>query len=118
VTGQRRQRGHTVEDHGGQPVLLGREVPEHRPLPDAGPAGDVGDRRFGPVLGELGLRRGQQGGAVAGELVLDVDGTLGGMASVAALTTTIGAEYTLDDGVRALTAFADRHTTGKVVVKI
>ncbi|MEV6845097.1 NADP-dependent oxidoreductase [Actinoplanes sp. NPDC051411] len=52
------------------------------------------------------------------ELVLDVDGTLGGMAEVARLTTTIGAEYTLDDGVRALTSFADRHTTGKVVVKI
>jgi len=52
------------------------------------------------------------------ELVLDVDGTLGGMAEVAALTTTIGAQYTLDDGVRALTDFAGRHTTGKIVVTI
>jgi NADPH:quinone reductase-like Zn-dependent oxidoreductase len=52
------------------------------------------------------------------ELVLDVDGTLGGMAEVAAMTTTIGSEYTLDEGVRALTSFADRHTTGKVVMKI
>lgn len=52
------------------------------------------------------------------ELVLDVDGTLGGMAEVASLTTTIGARYTLDDGVRALTDFAGHHTTGKVVVTI
>jgi NADPH:quinone reductase-like Zn-dependent oxidoreductase len=52
------------------------------------------------------------------ELVLDVDGTLGGMAEVAGLTTTIGARYTLDDGVRALSDFADRHTTGKTVVTI
>jgi NADPH:quinone reductase-like Zn-dependent oxidoreductase len=55
---------------------------------------------------------------VSFELVLDVDGTLGGMAEVAELTTTIGAAYTLDEGAQALTAFADRHTTGKVVVKI
>jgi NADPH:quinone reductase-like Zn-dependent oxidoreductase len=52
------------------------------------------------------------------ELVLDVDGTLGGMAEVAGLTTTIGARYTLDDGVRALSDFAGRHTTGKVVVAV
>jgi NADPH:quinone reductase-like Zn-dependent oxidoreductase len=52
------------------------------------------------------------------ELVLDVDGTLGGMAEVADLTTTIGAQYTLDEGVRALDDFAGRHTTGKVVVTI
>jgi NADPH:quinone reductase-like Zn-dependent oxidoreductase len=52
------------------------------------------------------------------ELVLDVDGTLGGMAEVAGLTTTIGARYTLDDGPRALADFAGRHTTGKIVVTI
>jgi NADPH:quinone reductase-like Zn-dependent oxidoreductase len=57
-------------------------------------------------------------GDVRFELVLDVDGTLGGMTEVAALTTTIGARYTLDDGVRALGDFAGRHTTGKTVVSL
>jgi NADPH:quinone reductase-like Zn-dependent oxidoreductase len=52
------------------------------------------------------------------ELVLDVDGTLGGMTEVASLTTTIGAQYTLDEGVHALDDFADRHTTGKTVITI
>jgi NADPH:quinone reductase-like Zn-dependent oxidoreductase len=52
------------------------------------------------------------------ELVLDVDGTLGGMAEVAGLTTTIGARYTMDDGPQALADFAGRHTTGKIVVTL
>ena len=50
------------------------------------------------------------------ELVLDMDGRLGGMREVAELTPTIGRRYRLDDGVRALTDFARRHTFGKLVV--
>jgi NADPH:quinone reductase-like Zn-dependent oxidoreductase len=52
------------------------------------------------------------------ELVLDVEGRLGGMREVASLTPTIGRRYTLDDGVRALTDFAYRHTTGKLLVAV
>ncbi|MEV6814322.1 NADP-dependent oxidoreductase [Micromonospora sp. NPDC051296] len=50
------------------------------------------------------------------QLVLDVDGRLGGMREVAELTPTIGRRYPLDDGVRALTDFVRRHTLGKLVV--
>ncbi len=50
------------------------------------------------------------------ELVLDVEGRFGGMREVAELTPTIGRRYPLDDGVRALTDFARRHTFGKLVV--
>lgn len=50
------------------------------------------------------------------ELVLDLDGRLGGMAEVSALTPTIAATYPLDDAVQALTDFARNHTVGKLVV--
>lgn len=50
------------------------------------------------------------------ELVLDVDGRLGGMAEVAALHTTIGRRYTLDEAARAIGDFTDRHTVGKLLV--
>ncbi|MFG1609085.1 NADP-dependent oxidoreductase [Actinoplanes sp. NPDC049265] len=50
------------------------------------------------------------------ELVLDVDGTLGGMSEVAGLTPTISRRYRLDDGVRALVDFTRDHTVGKLVV--
>ncbi|GAA0506228.1 NADPH:quinone reductase [Paractinoplanes deccanensis] len=52
------------------------------------------------------------------ELVLDVDGDLGGMREVAALTPYISARYSLDEGVRALTDFARKHTVGKLVVNV
>jgi NADPH:quinone reductase-like Zn-dependent oxidoreductase len=53
------------------------------------------------------------------ELVLDMEGRLGGMAEVAGLTTHIGRRYDgLDQGVRALADFTGRHTTGKLVVRI
>ncbi|MEV4348799.1 NADP-dependent oxidoreductase [Actinoplanes sp. NPDC049596] len=52
------------------------------------------------------------------ELVLDVDGDLGGMREVAGLTPLITARYDLDDGVRALTDFARKHTVGKLVVNV
>ncbi len=51
-------------------------------------------------------------------LVLDLDGELGGMREVAGLTATIGGRYPLDDGVRAITDFGDRHTVGKLVVTV
>jgi hypothetical protein len=51
---------------GGEQVLLGREVPEHRALADARAPGDVGDRRVQAVPGELRRGGGQQLRAVAG----------------------------------------------------
>jgi NADPH:quinone reductase-like Zn-dependent oxidoreductase len=50
------------------------------------------------------------------ELVLDVDGGLGGMREVAGLTPAITRRYPLDDGVRALVDFVRDHTVGKLVV--
>jgi NADPH:quinone reductase-like Zn-dependent oxidoreductase len=52
------------------------------------------------------------------ELVLDMDGRLGGMAEVAGLTPTIGRRYPLDEGVQALIDFTTRHTVGKLVITI
>ena len=43
----------------------GGEVPVERADPDAGPAGDVIERRVGPVLGERGGRRLEQLAAAA-----------------------------------------------------
>ncbi|GIG68236.1 NADP-dependent oxidoreductase [Phytomonospora endophytica] len=56
--------------------------------------------------------------------VLDMEGTLGGMAEVADaaargdLKATIGRRYGLDDGPRAVVDFARRHSTGKLVVRM
>ncbi|RRR95667.1 NADP-dependent oxidoreductase [Glycomyces terrestris] len=56
--------------------------------------------------------------------VLDMDGRYGGMADVAAaaargdLDAVIGRRYTLDQGPQAITDFARRHTTGKLVVRL
>jgi NADPH:quinone reductase-like Zn-dependent oxidoreductase len=52
------------------------------------------------------------------ELVLDLDGGLGGMREVAGLTATIGRRYRLDEGVRAIEDFGARHTVGKLVVSM
>jgi hypothetical protein len=38
--------------------------------------------------------------------------------STSAVMASIGARYALDDGVRALSDFDGRHTTGKTVVRI
>lgn len=54
--------------------------------------------------------------------VFDMDGDFGGMRAVGQaavrgdLRATIGARYRLDEGVRACTDFARKHTTGKLVV--
>ncbi|MEU6860168.1 NADP-dependent oxidoreductase [Glycomyces sp. NPDC046736] len=56
--------------------------------------------------------------------VLDMEGRFGGMAEVAEdavhgdLKAHIGRRYTLDQGPQAVTDFAYRHTTGKLVVRI
>ncbi|SNY53737.1 NADP-dependent oxidoreductase [Paractinoplanes atraurantiacus] len=50
------------------------------------------------------------------ELVLDVDGDLGGMRDVAGLSPLITGRYSIDDGVQALIDFARNHTVGKLVV--
>jgi NADPH:quinone reductase-like Zn-dependent oxidoreductase len=52
------------------------------------------------------------------ELVLDVDGDLGGMREVAALTPLVTGRYSLDQGVLALSDFARKHTVGKLVVTV
>ncbi|WP_250033603.1 NADP-dependent oxidoreductase [Paractinoplanes maris] len=52
------------------------------------------------------------------ELVLDLDGRLGGMAGVADLSPTIAATYPLRDAVQALTGFAQEHTVGKLVITV
>ncbi|MEV8513654.1 NADP-dependent oxidoreductase [Dactylosporangium sp. NPDC051484] len=57
-------------------------------------------------------------------LVLDMQGRFGGMAEVAAdavagkLRARIAARYEFDDAVRALSDFATRHKTGKLVVRV
>lgn len=52
------------------------------------------------------------------ELVLDMEGKLGGMREVAGLTPTITGRYRLDEAVRALSDFTRRHTVGKLVVTV
>jgi NADPH:quinone reductase-like Zn-dependent oxidoreductase len=52
------------------------------------------------------------------ELVLDMDGRLGGMAEVAALHTTIDRSYPFEEALQALADFTGRHKTGKLVVRI
>ncbi|MEU8820627.1 NADP-dependent oxidoreductase [Actinoplanes sp. NPDC048796] len=52
------------------------------------------------------------------ELVLDVDGDLGGMREVVGLSPLITGRYRLEEGVRALTDFAGHHTVGKLVVMV
>jgi NADPH:quinone reductase-like Zn-dependent oxidoreductase len=58
------------------------------------------------------------------QLVLDMEGRFGGMAEVAAdavagrLRARIAAEYEFADAVRALSDFATRHKTGKLVVRV
>ncbi|MFG2044178.1 zinc-binding dehydrogenase [Dactylosporangium sp. NPDC048998] len=57
-------------------------------------------------------------------LVLDMEGRFGGMAEVAAdavagdLRARIAARYEFDDAARALSDFAARHKTGKLVVRV
>ena len=51
-------------------------------------------------------------------MVLDMEGTLGGMREVGELAITIGRRYTLDEGARACADFARLHTTGKLVVTV
>ena len=55
---------------------------------------------------------------VAFELVLDVDGKLGGMREVASagLTAVIARRYPFERAGQAIADFADRHTVGKLVV--
>ncbi|WP_018348967.1 NADP-dependent oxidoreductase [Longispora albida] len=90
-------------------------------LAGAGRAARPGGRMFtitfpAPVGGELGRDD------VSLQLVLDMAGVAGGMREVAEaaeaglLPAVIGKRFSLDDGVRALVAFAREHTTGKVVV--
>jgi NADPH:quinone reductase-like Zn-dependent oxidoreductase len=58
------------------------------------------------------------------QLVLDMEGRFGGMAEVAAdavagrLRARIAAEYEFADAVQALSDFAGRHKTGKLVVRV
>ncbi|GIM93051.1 NADP-dependent oxidoreductase [Paractinoplanes toevensis] len=54
------------------------------------------------------------------ELVLDVAGDLAGMREVAetGLTATIGRRYPFEQAGQAITDFANRHTTGKLVVLV
>ena len=54
-----------VQDDGGDQVVLGREVAEHRALAHARPPGDVGHRGVQAALGELVGGRRQQQRAVA-----------------------------------------------------
>jgi NADPH:quinone reductase-like Zn-dependent oxidoreductase len=52
------------------------------------------------------------------ELVLDVAGDLAGMAEVTGLTATIGRRYPFEQAGQAIADFANRHTTGKLVVLV
>jgi NADPH:quinone reductase-like Zn-dependent oxidoreductase len=51
-------------------------------------------------------------------LVLDLEGDLAGMREVAGLTAVIGRRYPFEQAGQAVADFANRHTTGKLVVRV
>ncbi|GIF00974.1 hypothetical protein [Paractinoplanes rishiriensis] len=52
------------------------------------------------------------------ELILDMDGTFGGMAEEAGPTSTVARTYRLDEAARAISDFDREHIVGKLVVLI